>query len=84
MNKLENSKASINECRTNLEEADIKDTSILNKTLWLDTCNNNNSANLNLNMTAKEMRKILSSRKKVDAKKAQIDIRQKYEIIQKM
>lgn len=39
---------------------------------------------LGLNMTAREMRLLISRRKKVDPKKAQINIRQKYEIIQKM
>ncbi|RWS13434.1 Na(+)/H(+) exchange regulatory cofactor NHE-RF2-like protein [Dinothrombium tinctorium] len=39
---------------------------------------------LNLNMSASEMRQILAQRKKNDPKKAQIDLRQKYEIIQQM
>lgn len=49
--------------------------------------NNNNDDNLtglNLNMTASEMRELLARRKKFDPKKAQINIRQKYEIIQQM
>lgn len=50
--------------------------------------NNNNNIDelggLNLNMTASEMRELLSRRKKFDPKKAQINIRQKYEIIQQM
>jgi Na(+)/H(+) exchange regulatory cofactor NHE-RF2 len=41
-------------------------------------------ADLNLNMSASEMRQILAQRKKHDAKKAQIDLKQKYEIIQQM
>lgn len=39
---------------------------------------------LNLNMSASEMRQILAARKKKDPKKAQMDIRQKFEIIQQM
>lgn len=39
---------------------------------------------LNLNMTASEMRQIIAQRKKKDAKKANIDLREKYEIIQQM
>lgn len=51
--------------------------------------NNNNSSGsnysgLNLNMTASEMRQLLARRKKFDPKKAQMNIRQKYEIIQQM
>ena len=54
----------------------------------LSTNNNNNSSaiDLKLNMSALEMRKMLSQRKnrKIEAKKAQMDLRQKYEIIQQM
>ncbi|XP_054161544.1 Na(+)/H(+) exchange regulatory cofactor NHE-RF1-like [Oppia nitens] len=39
---------------------------------------------LNLNMSASEMRQLLAQRKKLDAKKAQMDLKQKYEIIQQM
>ena len=39
---------------------------------------------LNLNMTASQMRQMLAQKKKLDVKKAQIDLRQKYEIIQQM
>lgn len=39
---------------------------------------------LNLNMTASQMRQIIAQRKKKDAKKANIDLREKYEIIQQM
>lgn len=46
--------------------------------------NNNNYSGLNLNMTASEMRELIARRKKFDPKKAQINIRQKYEIIQQM
>lgn len=46
--------------------------------------NNNNYSGLNLNMTASEMRELLARRKKFDPKKAQMNIRQKYEIIQQM
>jgi hypothetical protein len=54
-----------------------------------ESSSNNNDASaldLNLNMSASEMRKMLSQRKnrKVEAKKAQLDLRQKYEIIQQM
>lgn len=45
---------------------------------------NNNYYGLNLNMTASEMRELLARRKKFDAKKAQMNIRQKYEMIQRM
>ena len=44
----------------------------------------NNYTGLNLNMTASEMRELIASRKKFDPKKAQMNIRQKYEIIQQM
>lgn len=46
--------------------------------------NNNNYSGLNLNMTAAEMRELIARRKKFDPKKAQMNIRQKYEIIQQM
>uniref|UniRef100_A0A6G1S7S1 Na(+)/H(+) exchange regulatory cofactor NHE-RF1 n=1 Tax=Aceria tosichella TaxID=561515 RepID=A0A6G1S7S1_9ACAR len=46
--------------------------------------NNNNYSGLNLNMTASQMRELIASRKKFDPKKAQMNIRQKYEIIQQM
>jgi len=39
---------------------------------------------LNLNMSASEMRQILAQRKKHDPKKAQMDLRQKYDMIQQM
>lgn len=39
---------------------------------------------LNLNMSASEMRQMLANRRKKDPKKEQMDIRQKYEIIQQM
>lgn len=44
----------------------------------------NNFSGLNLNMTASEMRELLARRKKFDPKKAQMNIRQKYDIIQQM
>lgn len=46
--------------------------------------NGNSYSGLNLNMTASEMRELLARRKKFDPKKAQMNIRQKYEIIQQM
>ena len=39
---------------------------------------------LNLNMSVSEMRQMLARKKKQDPKKAQIDLKQKYEIIQQM
>lgn len=39
---------------------------------------------LNLNMSVSEMRQLLASRKKRDPKKIQMDLRHKYEIIQRM
>lgn len=48
------------------------------------TTTNNNYSGLNLNMTASEMRELIARRKKFDPKKAQMNIRQKYEIIQQM
>lgn len=48
------------------------------------TNNNNISSGLNLNMTASQMRELIASRKKFDPKKVQMNIRQKYEIIQQM
>lgn len=43
-----------------------------------------NYSGLNFNMTASEMRELIARRKKFDPKKAQMNIRQKYEIIQQM
>ena len=43
-----------------------------------------NSTELNLNMTAAEMRQLIAQRKKQDIKKTQIDLKKKYEIIQQM
>lgn len=42
------------------------------------------SGELNLNMTAAEMRQLIAQRKKQDIKKCNIDLRKKYEIIQQM
>lgn len=39
---------------------------------------------LNLNMTAKELRAQLASRKKYDPKKDCLDFKKKYEIVQKL
>nr|XP_027195490.1 Na(+)/H(+) exchange regulatory cofactor NHE-RF1-like [Dermatophagoides pteronyssinus] len=46
--------------------------------------NGGNSTELNLNMTAAEMRQLIAQRKKQDIKKTQIDLKKKYEIIQQM
>lgn len=56
----------------------------VNKTQQQQVNANNNYSGLNLNMTASEMRELIASRKKFDPKKAQMNIRQKYEIIQQM
>lgn len=45
---------------------------------------NGKPLDLNLNMTASEMRQLIAQRKKKDAKKANLDLREKYEIIQQM
>ncbi|UXI17894.1 histone acetyltransferase KAT2B [Sarcoptes scabiei] len=45
---------------------------------------NDNGCELNLNMTAAEMRKLIAQRKKKDVKNVDIDLRKKYEIIQQM
>lgn len=42
------------------------------------------AVDLNLNMTASQMRQLIAQRKKKDAKKANLDLREKYEIIQQM
>jgi len=39
---------------------------------------------LNLNMSVSEMRQLLASRKKNDPKKAQLDLKTKYNILQHM
>ncbi|KAH9521145.1 hypothetical protein DERF_004817 [Dermatophagoides farinae] len=44
----------------------------------------NQNGELNLNMTAAEMRQLIAQRKKQDVKSTQIDLRKKYEIIQQM
>jgi len=42
------------------------------------------AVDLNLNMSVSQMRQLLAQKKKNDPKKAQMDLRQKYEIIQQM
>lgn len=44
----------------------------------------NQNSNLNLNMSAKELRAQLASRKKYDPKKDYLDIKKKYDIVQKL
>lgn len=46
--------------------------------------NTNGTIDLNLNMSASEMRQLLASRKKHDPKKIQMDLKKKYDIIQQM
>jgi len=64
--------------------------SVSNEILPQDDNNKSNSnggssnVGLNLNMTASEMRQLIAQRKKKDAKKANLDLREKYEIIQQM
>ena len=50
------------------------------------TANSPSSMDINLNMSAHEMRKLIASRRNVKAecKKVPMDLRQKYEIIQQM
>lgn len=72
-----NTNASVEALQTNGDEKE-------QKTTLTQANNNNNYSGLNLNMTASEMRELLSRRKKFDPKKAQMNIRQKYEIIQQM
>lgn len=43
-----------------------------------------NTGGLNLNMTAAEMREMISSKKKKDIRHTEIDLRKKYEIVQKL
>nr|CAD7446220.1 unnamed protein product [Timema bartmani] len=45
---------------------------------------NHHNASLNLNMTAKELRAQLASRKKYDPKKESMDFKKKYDIVQKL
>ena len=66
----------------------------ISNNLSTNNVSNNNLANnltttdgnLNLNMSAQEMRKLIASRRNVKAecKKVPMDLRQKYEIIQQM
>ncbi|XP_026677961.1 uncharacterized protein LOC113466607 [Diaphorina citri] len=49
-----------------------------------NTTNHENQNNLNLNMSAKELRAKLASRKKYDPKKDYLDIKKKYDIVQKL
>uniref|UniRef100_A0A1W7RA25 Na(+)/H(+) exchange regulatory cofactor NHE-RF2 n=1 Tax=Hadrurus spadix TaxID=141984 RepID=A0A1W7RA25_9SCOR len=44
----------------------------------------NEGGDLNLNMSASEMRQLIAARKKHDPKKIQMDLRKKYDIIQQM
>lgn len=46
--------------------------------------NHENQNNLNLNMSAKELRARLALRKKYDPKKDYLDIKKKYDIVQKL
>jgi hypothetical protein len=45
---------------------------------------NNRNTSLNLNMTAKELRAKLASRKKYDPKKESMDFKKKFDIVQKL
>jgi hypothetical protein len=45
---------------------------------------NNQNSSLNLNMTAKELRAKLASRKKYDPKKESMDFKKKFDIVQKL
>jgi hypothetical protein len=45
---------------------------------------NNRNSSLNLNMTAKELRAQLASRKKYDPKKESMDFKKKFDIVQKL
>nr|CAD7424437.1 unnamed protein product [Timema monikensis] len=45
---------------------------------------NHHNSSLNLNMTAKELRAQLASRKKYDPKKESMDFKKKYDIVQKL
>jgi len=45
---------------------------------------NNRNSSLNLNMTAKELREKLASRKKYDPKKMSMDFKKKFDIVQKL
>jgi len=48
------------------------------------TDHNNRNSSLNLNMTAKELRAKLASRKKYDPKKESMDFKKKFDIVQKL
>jgi hypothetical protein len=48
------------------------------------TDHNNRNSSLNLNMTAKELREKLASRKKYDPKKESMDFKKKFDIVQKL
>lgn len=81
---------SLSSVENNAHTGNIENTKPLGKSTLKQVNNNNNNIDedqlggLNLNMTASEMRELLSRRKKFDPKKAQMNIRQKYEIIQQM
>ncbi|KAL1454987.1 hypothetical protein WDU94_009114 [Cyamophila willieti] len=49
-----------------------------------NSANHENQNNLNLNMSAKELRAKLAQRKKYDPKKDYLDIKKKYDIVQKL
>jgi hypothetical protein len=49
-----------------------------------DAVDHNNRNSLNLNMTAKELRAKLASRKKYDPKKESMDFKKKFDIVQKL
>lgn len=73
----------------NLSTSNISNSNISNQVSTSNNVSNNNlpsSIEINLNMSVSEMRKLIASRKNVKAecKKAPIDLRQKYEIIQQM
>lgn len=76
---------------TRLQQQQRQTSPETNSTTNISQQSNNNrqqssgvASGLNLNMTASQMRELIASRKKFDPKKAQMNIRQKYEIIQQM
>lgn len=71
-----------NQVENSSEEVDLSNNQPLatNK----NNVNHENQNNLNLNMSAKELRARLASKKKYDPKKDYLDIQKKYDIVQKL
>ena len=74
---------SLDSVATNTTTAAIMDTNGKPKNGTTNSINGN-YGELNLNMSASEMRKLLAQRKRQDPKNIPMDVKQKYAIIQQM